>query len=223
MVRSGRAAGPCRGPGRSGGEPGLRAGGDPSRPDAGLAVLVLPRRGGRDGVGPRAAADHGHPRAGLRRCAPVELRHVRLARPSPRVRRQRLRRDLAGLVRMGRQAARGERRGRGARSRIQRRGGSRRGACVHVELSHPHGAIRGHAVHRHLVLADRRGRRERALRRRPVAGRGAPAPPGDRQGAPAHERGRAREALRQRRRRVPDSLGAAADRPRPARALRPRA
>ena len=43
--------------------------------------------------------------AGVRGCAPVELRHLRLGRAAPGLRRQRLRRDDARPVGMGRQAA----------------------------------------------------------------------------------------------------------------------
>ena len=67
------------------------------------------------GVAPDGAA-----RAALRRRAPVELRRVRGSRPAAGLRRQRLRRDAAGAVRVGRQAARGELRGRRPRSRIRR-------------------------------------------------------------------------------------------------------
>ena len=44
-------------------------------------------------------------RPALRGCAPVQLRRVRLARPAAGVQHQRLRRDAAGPVRVGREAA----------------------------------------------------------------------------------------------------------------------
>ena len=57
----------------------------------------------------------GPPGPALRRRAPVELRRLRLARAGPRVRHQRLRRDAARAVGVGRQAARRQRRDRRAR------------------------------------------------------------------------------------------------------------
>ena len=111
-ARPGRAAG---GAGR---EPGPRARPDPLRPDAGLAVHVLPGRradhGGRPGRHPAVR----HHRAALRRRAPVELRRVRVARAPAAVRHQRLRRDASRPVGVGRQAAGGELRGRGPRARV---------------------------------------------------------------------------------------------------------
>ena len=63
------------------------------------------------------------PRSGLyvqlvRRRAPVELRRLRLARAPPGVRRQRLRRDAAGPVGVGRQAAGRQPRGGRPRERL---------------------------------------------------------------------------------------------------------
>ena len=66
---------------------------------------------------------HGIARAALRRCAPLELRHLRRAGPAARVQHQRLRRDAAWPIRVGRQAAaRREHRGRRPRPRLRRRG-----------------------------------------------------------------------------------------------------
>ena len=64
----------------------------------------------------------GSPRPAVRRRAPVELRRVRLARAEPRLRHQRLRRDLARALGVGREAAGGELRGRRARKRLLREG-----------------------------------------------------------------------------------------------------
>jgi hypothetical protein len=61
-------------------------------------------------------------RPGLRRCAPRELRVVRLAGAQPRLRHQRLRRDPARAVGVERQTARGEPRGRRAGQRLLREG-----------------------------------------------------------------------------------------------------
>ena len=72
--------------------------------------------------------DDGVARAVLRRCAPVELRHLRGAGPPARVRPQRLRRDAAGAVRVGRQAPGGEHRRRRPRQRPSPQGAARGGA-----------------------------------------------------------------------------------------------
>ena len=63
----------------------------------------------------------GHHRAALRRRPPVELRRVRLAGAPADVRHQRLRRDAARPVGVGRQAAGGELRDRRPRPRLRRR------------------------------------------------------------------------------------------------------
>ncbi len=102
------ALGPAR-PGQPAGgavgRPGAGAGPGPLRPDAGLAVHLLPRGGPADGQRPGRHAGHRAGRAGLRRRPPVQLRHLRLARAPPGLRRQRLRRDPARPVGVGRQAA----------------------------------------------------------------------------------------------------------------------
>ena len=63
--------------------------------------------------------------AALRRRPPVQLRRLRRARQAPGLQRQRLRRDAARPVRVGRQAAGGELRGRRAGSRLRRRAARR--------------------------------------------------------------------------------------------------
>ena len=68
-----------------------------------------------------ATPAHGPAGAALRRRAPVELRRLRRPRPAPGLQRQRLRRDAAGPVRVGRQAPRGQLRGRRPRPRLRRR------------------------------------------------------------------------------------------------------
>ena len=98
---------------------GARA--DPLRADARLAVHVLPRRRLPDGVRSRRDAAHGSAHAALRRRAPVELRRLRGARPPARLQRQRLRRDAARAVRVGREAARRELRRRRPRPWLRRR------------------------------------------------------------------------------------------------------
>ena len=84
---------------------GARAGADPVRPDAGLPVHVLPRRGAGHGGRPGRDAGVRPARPALRRRAPVQLRRVRLAGAAAGLRRQRLRRDPARPVGVGRQAA----------------------------------------------------------------------------------------------------------------------
>ena len=73
----------------------------------------------------------GPARAAVRRRAPVELRRLRRARPAAGVRRQRLRRDAAGPVRVGPQAAGRELRGRRARPRLRRQDS---GAAVNLAV-----------------------------------------------------------------------------------------
>ena len=92
--------------------PGAGAGADPPRADAGVAVHVLPGSGAADGGGPGHHARVGAAGAAVRGCAPVQFRGVRLAGAAPGLRRQRLRRDPARPVRVGRQAA-GRQPGRG--------------------------------------------------------------------------------------------------------------
>ena len=77
---------------------------------------------------PRRHARLGPARAGLRRRAPLELRHLRRAGAQARVRRQRLRRDAARTVGVGRQAPRGEHRDRRPRRRLRRKRAPR-GSC----------------------------------------------------------------------------------------------
>ena len=99
-------------------DPGPRAGPDPLRPDAGVAVHVLPRCGADHGRRPRRHPAVGPARAALRRRPPVELRRLRLARAPADVRHQRLRRDPARAVGVGRQAAGREPRDRRPRPRV---------------------------------------------------------------------------------------------------------
>ena len=81
---------------------------------------LLPRR--RAGHGHRPGEDAGLGAAGaaVRRRPHEQLRRVRLAGAAPGVRRERLRRDAPGAVRVGRQAAGGEPRGRRTRQRLLR-------------------------------------------------------------------------------------------------------
>ena len=106
---------------RAGGRPAARSRPAAARAHGGVAVRLLPGHPRGDGLRPRHDAPHGHHRAGQRRRALRQLRPVRLARAAPRVRCQRLRRDAAGSLGVGRQAARGEHRHRRSRQRLQRR------------------------------------------------------------------------------------------------------
>ena len=121
--RLGAVAGPARSgrPARgAGADARAGAGADPLRAHARLAVHVLPRRRRPDGRRPRRrAAD----RAEVQLCGDAHLSNFgAFAAPDRRLdlQRQRLRRDAARAVRVGRQAARGELRGRRARPRLRR-------------------------------------------------------------------------------------------------------
>ena len=90
---------------RPGELPGARA--DPAavRADGRLAVRVPARVGCRDGRRPVRRGAHDDPRPAVRGCPRRQLRDVRLPGPAAGVRPQRLRRDPARAVRVGRQAA----------------------------------------------------------------------------------------------------------------------
>ena len=79
-------------------------------------------------------AAHRPARAALRRRAPVELRRLRRARPAARVQHQRLRRDAARPVRVGRQAAGRELRRRRPRPRLRRQAARRRSTATVVRV-----------------------------------------------------------------------------------------
>ena len=99
-----------------------RARPDPLRAHARLAVHLLPRRGRDHGGRPRRRTPAlGLHVAALRRRPPVQLRRLRLARAAARLRHQRLRRDPARAVGVGREAAGGQLRGGRPRQRLQRR------------------------------------------------------------------------------------------------------
>ena len=154
-ARSGRPAG------GAGGFPGAGAGADPLRADAGVAVHVLPRRGLPDGGGSGRRASERTGRAALRRCASVELRRVRRARSAADVQHQRLRRDAAGPVRMGREAAGGQLRRRRPRSRLRRQAAAVDQPDGHARVSGGDEGLRRDAQPRPLVRPHRRGRDRR--------------------------------------------------------------
>ena len=130
-------------------------------------MLVSPFTFFRGAAYPMAADLAAAPRTGLRRaavrrCAPVQLRRLRRARPAAGVQHQRLRRDAAGPVRVGRQAAGGQlRRGR-PRPRLRREPAAddqpRRSRGPTGRRS---GSFAEHVEPRPLVLAHRRGRARR--------------------------------------------------------------
>ena len=106
------------------GHPGPGAGSDPVRADARLPVHLLPRRRLPDGLRPGGRAAHRPHRAAVRRRSPVQLRHLPRPGPPTGLRPQRLRRDAARSLRVGREAAGRQLRGRRARPRLRRRAAS---------------------------------------------------------------------------------------------------
>ena len=148
----------------AGADAGARARADPLRADARLAVHVLPRRG-RDLM----AADLADgPRTGLQTqlCGDAHLSNFGgFAAPDRRlvVQHQRLRRDAAGPVRVGRQAARRELRRRRPRPRLRREGARARSTCdAWRVLPRGDARVRGDAQPRPLVRAPRHRRARRA-------------------------------------------------------------
>ena len=94
---------------------------------------------------------------GLRRRPPVELRRVRRPGPPPGLRRQRLRRDAARPLGMGRQAPRGELRGRRARPRLHPDARPATAVLDHgPRLPRGDARVRDDAKPRRLVRAPRR-------------------------------------------------------------------
>ena len=91
---------PGRGP-----RPDRRAAAAPACPHGHQPARHPARLGRRHGRGSRVPAEHRPHRAALWRRTPLQLRHLRLPGTGPRLRRQRLRRDASGSVRMGCPAA----------------------------------------------------------------------------------------------------------------------
>ena len=131
--RLGAAAGQA-GPGRpargAGGRPGRRARPHPLRAHARLSRHVLPRRRPADGLRPLRLAGDRLRRPAVRRRAPDELRPVPVARAPARLRHQRLRRDPAGAVGVGRQAAGGQLRDRRRATTASRPRRAARSCCT---------------------------------------------------------------------------------------------
>ena len=124
-------------PAGTGRVPGAGAGAAPARPDAGLAVHVLPRRRAADGRGPGADAELGSTRPAVRGCPPVQLRRLRRTGAAVGLRHQRLRRDAPRSVRVGRQAARRQLRRRRTGQRPLRTEASRRRASRRSSATAP--------------------------------------------------------------------------------------
>ena len=142
--------------GAAGRDPGARAGAHPLRPDAGVAVHLLPRRGADHGRRSGRHAPLGDHHAGLWRRPPDELRRVRVAGTPPGVRHQRLRRDLPGPVGVGRQAAGGQLRHRRARQRVLDQGAHQGAPRPARRVPLGHARVRRHDQPRRVVLPHRR-------------------------------------------------------------------
>ena len=107
-------------------------------------------------------ASERHHRPGQRRRPHLELRPVRIPGADARLRRQRLRRDAARSVGMGRQAPRRERRDRGAQQRLHRGRGTATAVLASVRAYREQMArVCRDAPARHLVRPDH-GRRHRS-------------------------------------------------------------
>ena len=187
--------------------PGARA--DPVRADAPLAACLLPRRGRDHGGRPRACAANRAGRSALGRCASLQLRRLRSLGPASRLQPERLRRDAARAVRVGRQAPGREPRGGRAGARVRQEAAA--GSESHGRPLVPPGAagLRPEPHARRLVRTAR-SRRDRAAvddggaREAPRPGQAQP-----RQADGERQPPRARQADRGRR-------GQAAHRQRPA-------
>ena len=214
----GRPAGRARGDGARQGAPrsagaaprpgqGPRAGprADPLRSHVGLAVHLLPRVGGRHGLRSGAGAAQRPHRAALRRRAPLQLRRLRFARAHAAVRPQRLRRDAAGPVRVGRQAPRGEPRRRGTRQRLRRLRVPRRRARRRALVSRARARVRRRcATSRSGTRASRPTTSWLSCARRATSRR---SPRRRRQGDDGGGQRRRRAAKAAGRRRTPDARG----------------
>ena len=154
------------------------------RSDGRLGLRVLPRSARGDGLRPVHRATERHRRPGERRRAPLELRLVRLARANPRVRLERLRRDPARAMGVGRQAPRRQRRHRLPDERVHPRRGADGDAGHRAGIPRADGSLLGDAPPRHLVRPDDRGGHRDAARRDGQGRRRQRVQPEGRPGAP---------------------------------------
>ena len=140
-----------------------RARADPPalRPDGREPLRVPAWRCRRHGIRSEPGAPKRPGRPAVRRRAPGELRHVRLGRAHPDVRHERLRRDAAGLLRLGRQAARRQHGGGRPVQRAEGQGRAQGGSRRHGVLPGDHGGPQSDADHRRV---------ERTAGRRHAAG-----------------------------------------------------
>ncbi len=151
-ARSGR---PARG---AGGQSRAGARADSIRAHARVAVHVLPWRGLPDGVRSRGRPEDWVAGPALRGCTPLQLRRIRLARPAAGLRRQRLRRDAAGPVRVGPEAARSELRDCRPGPRLRHQTATDDQPRSDPGLPEGDEELRGHGHARTVVRADRGGR-----------------------------------------------------------------
>ena len=129
---------------------------DPVRAHAGVPVHLLPRRRLPDGGRSRRRAANGIARSALRRRAPLQLRDLRRAgSESSSSASTTSTRRFRGL-RVGREAARRELRGRGPRARLPARRPPLDRDDSGARVPRSDGAFRGDAQHRRLVHTPRR-------------------------------------------------------------------
>ena len=142
---------------------------DPVRAHAAIGVRVPAwfRRG--DGGGSRDHAGQRHLGAVVRRLPSGQLRHLRCVGRLPRLRHHRFRRDAAGTVRMGRQAACRQRRGRCAQTPDAAAGVLRSRSERGDGLSPAHGETDAARSAAGMAIARGYGKRNPAHRRCKVA------------------------------------------------------
>ena len=157
----GRAARPGRAVDRAERHPGGRSGAGEARPDDGVTVHFLPRRGEGDGDRSGHYADGRPGGAALRRRPPVQLRRLRLTGAGAAVRPERLRRDLAWTVRVRPQADGRQLHDRGPQQRLHPRRCASGDCRVGQGLPVGDGRVRRDAHLGHLVRAHDRTRHPR--------------------------------------------------------------
>ena len=136
---------------------GAGAAADPLRADGGLRLHLLPRCRPPHGPRPRRHPQDRPAHADLRGRPPVQLRAVRLPGAEPGLRHQRLRRDPARAVGVGREAAGGQPGDRRARQRLPDEGAPGDRAERRGPLPHRHARVRAPALARGLVHPRHRG------------------------------------------------------------------
>ena len=170
----------CRPLARPGSHARPRARAPSSRADARVAVHLLPRGGGDHGCRPGDGAELGAAGAGVWRRPPRQLRRLRGTRSLDGLRHERLRRDRARPVRMGRQAAGRKLRDRGPVAGVLVEDGARGRPTGCALVPRGDGPVRDDDEPRRLVLPARRTGRPRPL--------AEPCQPRRRQALRAHRR-----------------------------------